>query len=115
MKGLLPALEPDCDDLVIAFDENLRGPACQVARKLRQQQRKVDVQLMPNKKVSIPWAFRSRLTLFQLAWCYSYADRVGARRVVLVAPSEWAEGKVRIKDLRSDKDEKEQDIKFEDL
>ena len=29
------------------------------------------------------------------------ADLAGARRVVLVGPDEWAEGRIRVKDLRS--------------
>jgi len=35
----------------------------------------------------------------KLKWGYSYADRVGAKRAVLLAPDEWAKGLVRIKNL----------------
>jgi histidyl-tRNA synthetase len=31
---------------------------------------------------------------------FDYANRVGARYIVFVAPIEWAQGKVRVKDLR---------------
>uniref|UniRef100_A0A6B2L4E8 histidine--tRNA ligase n=1 Tax=Arcella intermedia TaxID=1963864 RepID=A0A6B2L4E8_9EUKA len=100
-KNLLPALEPEIDDLVIAFNEELRGPACQIANKLRAQKRRVDVQLIPNKKI---------------AWAYNYADRVGASRAVFVAPDEWAKGLVRIKNLRAtDTELKELNIPLADL
>jgi len=84
-RNLLPTLSPEVDDLVIAFNEELRGPACQVANKLRAQNRRVDLQLIPKKNIT---------------WCYTYASRVGASRAVLVAPSEWSQGQVRIKNLQ---------------
>jgi len=53
--------------------------------RLRNRGKSVDVQLIPNKK---------------LGWCYSYADRIGAVKLLLVAPDEWAKNEVRIKQLR---------------
>jgi len=99
---LLPELGPATDDLIIAFNEELRPAACQVANKLRAQGRSVDVQLLYGKNVG---------------WCYKYADRIGAKRAVFVAPKEWAEGCVRIKELRlaQDVETKEFDVKFEEL
>eukprot|EP01089_Gocevia_fonbrunei_P021214 TRINITY_DN8146_c0_g1_i2.p1 TRINITY_DN8146_c0_g1~~TRINITY_DN8146_c0_g1_i2.p1 ORF type:complete len:331 (-),score=97.52 TRINITY_DN8146_c0_g1_i2:27-1019(-) len=100
-KKLLPKLKHEVDDVILAFNEELRGPAVQVAVKLRAQGRKVDIILGKGKK---------------LAWAYSYADRIGADRVVLVAPSEWEQRKVRIKDLRKElATEKEVDVLFSEL
>jgi len=109
-KNLLPNLDPEVDDLVIAFNENLRGPACQVTNKLRAQNRRVDMQLIPKKSIT---------------WCYNYADRVGAKRAILIAPDEWSKGQVRIKNLRVgsgkgkvsgvDEQEKEYNVDFSEL
>jgi hypothetical protein len=65
----------------------------------------VDVLLEPKKKV---------------AQTFDYANRIGARYVVFVAPSEWENGCVRIKDLRAeeyaeDDADKQVDVKIEDL
>ena len=84
-KGLLPQLDGGPDDLVFAFDEGLRSAAVDVARRLRAAGRSVDLVLEPRK---VKWAFK-------------HADRIGASRVVLVAPDEWTRGEVRIKDLGS--------------
>jgi histidyl-tRNA synthetase len=101
-KGCMPPLDPETDDIVVAFNEDLRPAALQVAAKLRGLGRSVDVQLIPNKKMQ---------------WCYTYADRVGAKRAVLIAPTEWSNNEVRIKLLRLPKGEeaKEYNVKFEDL
>lgn len=40
------------------------------------------------------------------------AERVGAKRLVLVAPDEWAQGKVRVKDLAA---REEKDVSLDDL
>jgi histidyl-tRNA synthetase len=84
-KGLIPELGPGIDDLVFAFSEELRGPATQVAARLRDQGRAVEL-VIESKKVK---------------WAFKRADRVGARRLVLLAPDEWARGEIRIKDLTS--------------
>jgi histidyl-tRNA synthetase len=103
-KGKLPVLEPETDDIVIAFSEDLRPAAYTVAAKLREQGRSVDVQLMPGKKIQ---------------WCYNYADRIGAKRAILIAPDEWSKNLVRIKMLRMPEDTapelKQFDVTFADL
>ena len=54
-----------------------------------------------------------------MANTFDYANRVGARYIVFVAPSEWEQGKVRIKDLRlgeeTEESEKQLDVALEDL
>merc|ERR1719382_696944 len=76
-----------------------------VARELRLAGKTVDVFSEPGKKVGK---------------AFNYADRVGAVKVAFVAPGEWDQGLVRIKDLRNfsqdDPDEKKQrDVPLEDL
>jgi len=100
-KNLLPNFDPQIDDLIICFDESLRSAGCQVAAKLRESGRRVDLQLIPKKKVS---------------WCFEYADRIGAQRAVFVAPDEWSRGLVRIKNLReTDMEKKESNVPFAEL
>ncbi|MEW6751598.1 MAG: histidine--tRNA ligase [Candidatus Latescibacterota bacterium] len=84
-RGLLPTLRPGVDDVVFAFSAELRPAAVQVASRLRAQGRSVDLVLEDRRA---KWAFR-------------HADQRGARRVVLVAPDEWAAGQVRLKDMAS--------------
>eukprot|EP01130_Rhizamoeba_saxonica_P009205 TRINITY_DN3746_c0_g1_i1.p1 TRINITY_DN3746_c0_g1~~TRINITY_DN3746_c0_g1_i1.p1 ORF type:complete len:457 (-),score=128.36 TRINITY_DN3746_c0_g1_i1:24-1394(-) len=102
-RGLIPTFESETDDLIVPFNEDLRPAACQVAAVLRSAGRRVNVQLIPRKKV---------------AWCYNYADRVGAERVIFVAPEEWERDphEVRIKYLRlGDEYEKEIDVALDIL
>lgn len=99
-KNLLPNNAPHTDVVVIAFNEPLRPAACKVAKVYRDKGKSVDV-ILEKKRVT---------------WAYKYADRVGADFVVFVAPDEWAKGFVRVKNLRTQvEDEKETNVKFEDL
>lgn len=82
-KGLLPELTPGVDDVVFAFDESLRPAAMGIAARLRATGRSVDLVL---EKKKVKWAFK-------------HADRSGAARMILVAPSEWERGVVKVKDL----------------
>lgn len=84
-KKLLPTLPHQVDDLVIPFDETMLPHALSVLRTLRQAGRSADITLDIKKKV---------------AQAFSYADRIGAVRAVLVAPDEWARGEVQVKNLR---------------
>ncbi len=95
-KGLLPTLAGSVDDVVFPFDASLRDAAMQVAARLRENGRAVDL-VLGNKKIK--WAFR-------------HADISGAARLILLAPQEWSTGKVRIKDLATGQ---ERDIPAEDL
>lgn len=102
-KGLLPELNADVDDVVVAFDEALRPAATMVATKLRKQGRSVDM-ILEKKKIT---------------WCFSYADRVLADRVIMVAPEEWKNGLVRVKKLRREggvnEEDKGIDVPFAEL
>jgi histidyl-tRNA synthetase len=86
-RNLVPAAlsRPDVDDVIAVQNDTLLPAAMTVANILRSKGRSTDVIL--NKKKNLGWA-------------YSYADRLGAKRVVLVAPTEWENKTVKIKELR---------------
>ena len=84
-KGLLPELSNGVDDVVFGMGTELRGAAMQVAAKLRSSGRTVDLVLEDKK----------------MKWVFKHAERCGTTRLVMVMPDEWAEGKVRIKNLDS--------------
>ena len=89
-KGVLPTLTPNLDFVVVAFNNEMRLHAVGLAASLRGAGFAVDVLLAPKKHVDK---------------AFSYADRVDGRRVVFVAPDEWAQKKVRVKDLRAPEDD----------
>ncbi|NDF33145.1 MAG: histidine--tRNA ligase [Euryarchaeota archaeon] len=84
-KGLLPELSNGVDDVVFGMGTELRGAAMQVAAKLRSAGRTVDLVLEDKK----------------MKWVFKHAERCDTTRLVMVMPDEWAEGKVRIKNLDS--------------
>lgn len=84
-KGLLPKLVYEVDALVIPTTESARRAAIGVVAQLRAAGLVVDVFL--KEKVKLDKAF-------------SYADRVGARRVVLVNEQQIASGNIRVKNMR---------------
>ena len=95
-KGLVPELSNGVGDVVFGMGAELRGVAMQVAAKLRSAGRTVDL-VLENKKMK---------------WVFKHAERSGATRLVMVMPDEWAEGKVRIKDLDTGE---ESTVAMEDL
>jgi len=104
-KQVIPQFPATIDFVVAAFHPDLMGKAMNIASRLRQAGKTVDVHSEPGKKV---------------AKAFNYADRVGATKVALVAPDELAKGLVRIKDLRNytadDPDDvKQKDVPIDDL
>ena len=95
-KGLLPELSTGVGDVVFGMGTELRSAAMQVAAKLRSAGRTVDLVLEDKK----------------MKWVFKHAERCGASRLVMVMPDEWAEGKVRIKDLDTGE---ESTVAMEDL
>ena len=95
-KGLLPEGGGAVDDVVFCFDPDLREPAMQIAARLRQRGRSVDL-ILEDKRMK---------------WAFKHADQAGAGRIVLLAPDEWAQGKVRTRDMTSGE---EIDLAVEDL
>lgn len=103
-KKVQPELPHMVDFVVVAY-ENMMGKALNVARKLRMAGQSVDVFSEETKKVHKG---------------FKYADRVNATRVAFVAPGEWEQGLVTIKDLRNFKEDdpkelKQKDVPLEDL
>lgn len=84
-KNVVPSLPAQVDYVAAAFNKDYMGKALWVARQLRLAGKSVDVYTDPARKIGK---------------AFDYANRVGAQRVALVAPDEWDQGCVRIKDLR---------------
>ena len=84
-KNLLPQLLSGVEDVVIALDPELKNVAVKVASVLRDSDRLVDLVLEDKK----------------MKWAFKHAERVGANRIILVAPEEWKRQKIKIKDLQS--------------
>ena len=82
-KGLIPELVSDIDDIVIPLNSGLRNAAVMVAASLRNSGRTVDLVLEDKK----------------MKWAFKHAERIGAARLVLLAPDEWSRKMVKIKDL----------------
>ena len=92
----MPTLPPFVQDVVFAFDESLREAATQVAARLRDAGRSVDL-ILENKK---------------LKWAFKHADLAGAARMVLLAPDEWSKGLARVRNLETGE---ESDVAITDL
>jgi len=103
-RNLIPPelARPAVDDVITVHNDTLLPAALQVANVLRSKGRSTDVIL--NRKKNLGWA-------------YSYADRLGAKRVVLVAPSEWDNKTVKVKDLGKAEGDatKEQTLRLDEL
>jgi histidyl-tRNA synthetase len=84
-KGLVPGLVSGIDDIVIPLNSDLRNVAVRVAASLRDSDRTVDLVLEDKK----------------MKWVFKHAERIGAKRLVLVAPDEWSRKKIKVKDLET--------------
>ena len=82
-KDLIPELVSDIDDTVIPLNSDLRNAAVMVAASLRNSGRTVDLVLEDKK----------------MKWVFKHAERIGAKRLVLLAPDEWSRKMVKVKDL----------------
>lgn len=103
-KQVLPQFDQKVDYVVAAFNDSMMGKAMSVAARLRKAGKTVDLFTDAARKVKK---------------AFKYADRVGGRRIAFVAPDEWENGMVRIKDLRADfdapDDVKQRDVPLDDL
>lgn len=95
-KNLIPELVSDIDDIVIPLNSDLRNAAVMVAASLRNSGRTVDLVLEDKK----------------MKWGFKHAERIGAARLVLLAPDEWSRKMVKIKDLDTGK---ESEISLNDI
>ena len=84
-KGLIPELISGVDDIVLPLSQDLRDIAVRVAASLRLSDRTVDL-VLDDKKIK---------------WAFKHAERVGAKRLVLLAPDEWSRKMIKVKDLET--------------
>ena len=84
------------DDLVLPLSQDLRDIAVRVAAALRLSDRTVDL-ILEDKKMK---------------WAFKHAERVGAKRLVLLAPDEWSRKMIKVKDLETGE---EKEVSFKEL
>merc|ERR1712127_510521 len=96
-RNVLPSFESaGIDAVVFAMNSDLYDSAISVATKLRKAGQKVDV-VLEKKKTK---------------WVFKHADRIKSKYVVIVAPDEFANGEVSVKDLSLGE---QNTVKIEDL
>jgi histidyl-tRNA synthetase len=83
--GLVPEAAPRLDALVVAIGDEMLGPARAVVRRLRDGGVGAEASYAPVK----------------VGKALKLADAAGARRAFLVGPDEWADGKVKVRDMKS--------------
>lgn len=84
----LPKVNLGVDYVIVPFNESYFADACNIASKIRSKGKSVDVYIKENK----------------IKLAYSYADRKNADKVIFVAPTEWSNKQIVVKNLRiSDK------------
>lgn len=87
----LPIFESRTDYVIIPFNDDYFADSCVIANKLREKGKTVDVYMK-----------KTRLNV-----AYSYADRIKANNVILLAPDEWSNGLIVVKNLRMELDSTE--------
>ncbi len=87
-KGKMPKLEKEIDFFIATTSESLAEKAVEIAQLLRKKYN-VDIDLMNRK----------------LAKQLKYADSVGAKKIVIVGEEELKQNKVKIKDMKTGKEE----------
>jgi histidyl-tRNA synthetase len=86
---LLPKIERLVDDFILPFNKDMIKDAMSIAQTLRAYGHTVDVCLKHYKK---------------LGMAYTYATKINATRVILIAPTEIAQNKVKVKYLKESKE-----------
>ena len=83
--NLFPFENIGIEYVIIPFNDTFFCDACNIATRLREKGKMVDIYIKENK-------IRS---------AYSYADRKRADKVLMIAPSEWVNKQIVVKDLRT--------------
>jgi len=100
-KNKLPSLARTVDYIVAPFNKDYLGKSMDIASIIRKSGKNVDMLFKAEKKIKK---------------VFEHADRVGARRIVFVAPDELAKGVVCVKDLRvEDESQKQKEIPLDQL
>ena len=94
--GKTPPAQPRVDVYVVPIGNEMLGAARRVLRRLRDRGVRAE----------------SPYTALRVGKAMKAADQVGAARVVLVGPDEWADGNVKVRDLTSGA---EQTVRLDDL
>ena len=84
-RNLIPSLLQNTEDVVFFMEDSLREVAMKVSTILRKNGRSVDL-IMKSKKVKN---------------ALKYANKIGASRLIMVAPEEWKKKFIKIKDMGS--------------
>jgi len=101
--NLLPKLSNKCDYLVVPYDMSFYGKAVNISERLRSKGYNVET-------------YNSNLKKGRISDAYNYADKRGIQYVVLLAPDEWKEGKICVKNmLEKDKIRKQSIVEIEDF
>ncbi|MBA3283645.1 MAG: histidine--tRNA ligase [Nitrosopumilus sp.] len=87
--GKLPQFDSSVDYCIIAYTEDLYPNAVNIANRLRDKNKTVVQYMKCNRKLKA---------------AFSYADRIGAKYAILVAPDEYKENKIVVKNLRLSED-----------
>lgn len=88
--NLLPPINFGTDYIIIPFNDEFFCNACNIANRLREKGKIVDIYLKENTHNSM----RRYLKVV-----YSYANRKNISKVILIAPDEWSKNQIVIKDL----------------
>jgi histidyl-tRNA synthetase len=84
-RGLVPETPPRAEAFVVPIGAEMQGPARRVLAALRRANVAAD----------------GLYTAVRVGRALKAAQAAGARRAILVGPDEWAEGRVKVKDLDS--------------
>ncbi len=95
-RGLAPEITQSVQDIVFGMGSELRAAAMSVASAIRSSGRSVDLVLEDKR----------------MKWVFKHAERIGAERLVMVMPDEWANRRVKVKTLGSGE---ENEVPFEEL
>ena len=87
-RNLLPKIDLSPDYFIAIVNDEVRGKAIEIADRLRQKC-KVEIDLMQRN----------------LGNQFRYANNMGAKKVIVVGPDELKEGKIKVKDMESGKEE----------
>lgn len=92
-KKIMPKIDLSPDYFIASVNDEMRIKSFDLAKKIRKTGKKVEIDIMGRK----------------LAKQFQYADGIKAKKVIILGPDEFANGKVKVKDMVEGK-EKEMDI-----
>ncbi|MBU0628962.1 MAG: histidine--tRNA ligase [Nanoarchaeota archaeon] len=87
-KGLIPTIDSSPDYFIAIINDEVREKAIEIASNLRKKC-KVEIDLMQRN----------------LGNQFKFANKIGAKKVIIVGPDELKEGKVKVKDMETRKEE----------